>query len=64
MKKGYAFKKITQNIDYSKEDMLSISNLIEEEDCIPFNEWLSVSAANHVAGDDEQLLAKFQRNMQ
>ena len=59
----YAFKKIMQQIDHCKEEMLSARDVIEEEDCVPFNEWLSVSAANYAAEDDEQLLAKFRRNM-
>ena len=42
-----------QQIDHFEEDALSVSNFIEEEDYIPFNEWLSVSGANHDAGDDE-----------
>ena len=60
----YTFKKIMQQIDHSEEDVLSVSDFFEEEDYVPFNEWLSASAANHIARDDEQLLAKLQRNMQ
>ena len=44
--------------------MLSVSNFVKEEDYFSFNKWLSVSAVKHVAGDNEQLLAKFWRNMQ
>ena len=52
--RGYhAFKKIMQLIDHGKEDMLSVSSFIEEEDYVPFNEWLSVSTANYIVGDDK-----------
>ena len=60
----YAFDKIMQQIDHCEEETMPIGDIIEEEDYIPFNEWLSASAANHIVGDDKQLLAKFRRNMQ
>ena len=43
---------------------MSVRDIIEEEDYVPFNEWLSASAANYITEDDEQLLAKLWRNMQ
>ena len=48
-----------QQIDHSEEDVLSVSDFFEEEDYVPFNEWLSVSESTHIVGDNEQLLAKF-----
>ena len=52
-----------QQIDYCKEETMSVGDIIEEEDYIPINEWLSVSVANYIAGDDKQFLAKFRRNI-
>ena len=35
--KCYAFKKFIQQIDHSEENMLSLSNFVEEKNYIPFN---------------------------
>ena len=60
----YIFKKIMQQIVNCEKEMLSVRDVVEEEDYMSFNEWLSVSVASYVAGDDEQLLSKFRRKTQ
>ena len=41
---------------------MSVRDVIEEEDFIPFNKCLSISTAKHIAGDNKQLLANIRRN--
>ena len=55
----YVFDRIMQQIDHYEEETMSVGDIIEEKYYIPFNEWSSVSIANHIVGDDKQLLAKF-----
>ena len=44
--------------------MFCNQDILCEEDIEPFIEWLLISSAKYVAGDNETALAKLQRNMQ
>ena len=57
------FQSILDSVDEGEDKVFCNQDILREEDIEPFIEWLLMSSAKYVAGDNETILVKLQRNM-
>ena len=58
------FQSILDSVDEGEDKVFCNQDILREEDIEPFIEWLLMSSAKYVAGDDETTLTKLRRNAQ